>query len=203
MPLSIPPGFAQCSIELQNSGDPEPWYVTHGIDVSDAGGDFTGAGRQVMEAFFAGWGTYLRPATRITSVYMTIGSDGGNYTINVTPTTPLVGTSAAEKLPQNCAVLVQKQTLRPGRAGKGRCFLPGIVAENSVDEVGVISGGALPGLQTAADAWMEVLTDLGSPFSLPMVLLHNQGIPGGSTPSPVEALRVDTRIATQRRRLRR
>ena len=203
MPLAIPPGYAQCSIEIQNSGDPEPWYVTHGIDVTGVGGDYTPAGQVVMAAFAAGWVTYLRSTSRVTSVYMTIGNDGPNYTLNVTPASAIVGTSTAEKLPQNCAVLVQKQTLRPGRAGKGRCFLPGIVAENSVDEVGVISGGALPGLQTAANDWLDFLTAPTAGPSVPMVLLHNQGIPGGSTPSEVTALRVDTRIATQRRRLRR
>lgn len=203
MPLAIPPGYAQCSVEIQNSGDPEPWYVTHGVDVSEAGGDYLAAGRAVMGAFVAAWQSYMRTTSRVTSVYLTIGSDGGNYTLNVVATEPFVGTSTAEKLPQNCAILVQKQTLRPGRAGKGRCFLPGIVAEASVDDVGVIQSTTLANLQTQADMWLENLGNPELPIPLPMVLLHNQGIPGGSTPSPVERLQVDTRIATQRRRLRR
>lgn len=203
MPLAIPPGYAQCSIEIVNSGDPEPWYVTHGVDVSDAGGDYTAVGENVLEAFFDAWGTYFRTTTRVLSVYLTIGSDGGNYTINVPSPENYVGTSTADKLPQNCAMLVQKQTLRPGRAGKGRCFLPGVVAEGSVDDVGVQNSTALTNAQTAANLWLTALANPSGIAVTPMVLLHNQGIPGGSTPSPVTALRVDPRIATQRRRLRR
>jgi hypothetical protein len=201
--LVIPPGYAQCSIEIMNSGDPEPWYVTHGVDVSEAGGNYLAVGEGVMGAFANAWLSYMRSTSRITSVFLTIGSDGGNYTVNVAAGEPFVGTSTAEKLPQNCAVLIQKQTLRPGRAGKGRCFLPGIVAEASVDDVGVIQNVTLAGLQTQADTWFDSLGNPELVTPLPMVLLHNQGIPGGSAPSPVERLQVDTRIATQRRRLRR
>lgn len=203
MPLSIPPGYAQCSIEIVNSGDPEPWYVTHGVDVSDAGGDWTGVGNTVMSAFYDAWDSWLRTTSRVLSVYLTIGNDGANYTVNVPSAVSRVGTSVAEKLPQNCAILVQKQTLRPGRAGKGRCFLPGVAPETSVNDVGVLASESLTNLQTAANAWLGFLASSGGQIPAPMVLLHNQGIPGGVTPSPVTALRVDPRIATQRRRLRR
>lgn len=202
MALAIPPGYAQCSIEIRNSGDPDPWYVTHGIDVSDAGGDYTVVGQQVMSAFATAWLSFLRTTSRITGVYLTIGSDGGNYTLYVTPVGNLVGTSSAEKLPQNCAYLVQKVTLRPGRAGKGRCYLPGIAPETSVDDVGVLNSGAITSAQTACNTWLDYL--LGDPGpATPMVLLHNEGVPGGTGPSSVTQLRIAPVIATQRRRLRR
>lgn len=203
MPLVIPPGFAQCSIEIQNSGDPQPWYVTHGIDVSEMGGDFLAAGVHVIESFATGWLSFLRTTSRVTGVFLTIGSDGGNYTLYVTPTAPVVGTSTAEKLPQNCAYLVQKVTARPGRSGKGRCFLPGVAPESAVDDVGVIAPASLVSFQSACDDWLDALANATGADKTPMVLLHNSGIPGGSTPSPVIALRADSRIATQRRRLRR
>ena len=202
MPLAIPPGFAQCAIEIRNSGDPDPWYVTHGVDLSDAGGDFTAVGQQVISAFSVAWLSYLRTTSRITGVFLTIGSDGGNYTLYVTPAAPQVGTSVAEKLPQNCAYLIQKVTLRPGRSGKGRCFLPGVAPESSVDDVGVINGTGIANAQTACNQWLEYLQGDPGPAT-PMVLLHNEGIPGGSAPSLVTALRIAPVIATQRRRLRR
>lgn len=202
MPLAIPTGYAQCSVEISNAGDPEPWYVTHGIDISEAAGDFVEAGLIVMGSFGVAWQSYLTTSSRVSGVYLTIGSDGGNYTLYITPGTAIVGTSNADKLPQNCAYLVQKQTLRPGRAGKGRCYLPGVAAEGSVNDVGVIQGSALTTGQAACNTWLDELNTGGS-FSLPMFLLHNQGIPGGSVPTKVERLQLDTRIATQRRRLRR
>jgi hypothetical protein len=203
VPLAIPPGFAQCSIEIRNSGDPDPWYVTHGVDVSEAGGDYTAVGETVMSAFAAGWLTFLRTTSRVTGVFLTIGSDGGNYTLFVTPPTAIVGTSVVEKLPQNCAYLIQKVTERPGRSGKGRCFLPGIAPEGAVDDVGVISSGSITSGQSAANAWLAYLAGSGPGPTTPMVLLHNEGVPGGTVPSPVTALRLAPVIATQRRRLRR
>lgn len=203
MALVIPPGYIQCSIEIRNSGDPDPWYVTHAVDANDTGGDFTAIGEKVIAAFEIAWLSYLRTTSRVTGVHLTIGSDGGNYTLFVNNPNSGNGTSTADKLPQNCAYLVQKITARPGRAGKGRVFLPGVAPESSVDDVGVINPTALTGAQAACDSWLDYLAaGAGSP-SLTMILLHNEGIPGGTEPSEVIALRIDNRIATQRRRLRR
>lgn len=202
MALVIPPGYAQCSIEITNAGDPEPWYVTHGVSTTAAGGDYPAVGASVMGAFGAAWQSFLSTGSRISGVYLTVGSDGGNYTLYVTPDVAIIGTSTAEKLPQNCAYLIQKQTLRPGRAGKGRCFLPNVAPEGQVDNVGVISPTSLVSGQEACDLWLDTLAS-EVPVETPMFLLHNQGIPSGTTPDSVFRLQLDTRIATQRRRLRR
>lgn len=166
-----------------------------------AGDDYTAAGRNVIAAFAAGWKSYLSTATRITGVFLTIGTGGENYTLYVTPTTEQIGTSVAAKLPQNCAYLVQKITERAGRTGKGRCFLPGVAPEASVDDLGVINGTGITNAQAACDTWLDTL-ETNVP-GVPMVLLHNEGSPGGTSATIVTALRIAPVIATQRRRLRR
>lgn len=203
MPLVIPSGFAQASIEIRNSGDPEPWYVTHGISLEAVGADHQQAGQTVINAFFTAWGPFLRTTSRVTGVYLTIGQGGENFTIFVAPTTAKVGTSTVEKLPQNCAYLVQKVTGRPGRSGKGRVFLPGVAPEGAVDDVGVLAPASLTSAQNACNLWFNNLATGAADEITPMVLLHNEGIVGSTVPSLVTSLQISPVIATQRRRLRR
>lgn len=203
MALVIPSGYAQASIELRNAGDPEPWYVTHGISLEAVGADHEQAGQTVIRAFMSGWGSFLRTTTRCTGTYLTIGNGPENFTIFVAPTTAQVGTSTAEKLPQNCAYLVQKITGRPGRSGKGRCFLPGVAPEGSVDDTGVINAGGITSAQAACNTWKNGLDTGAADEITPMVVLHNEGIVGSTVPSLVTRLQISPVIATQRRRLRR
>jgi hypothetical protein len=73
-------------------------------------------------------------------------------------------------------------------------FLP-IVGEANTDSGGMLSTASRNAWQTAVTGW---LNDLAL-RNVPMVLLHNQV---EIVPTPVTALVVDPRVATQRRRLR-
>nr|CRY97748.1 hypothetical protein [uncultured prokaryote] len=201
MALVIPQGFAQVAIEIRNQGDPDSWYVTYGtdFDLTDFTAVETASGH--ANAFADTWRSYLDTTSEVRGAQLTIGSDGGNYTIYGATEVSGAGTSTAQRLPQNCATLIRKITDRPGRAGKGRVFLPGMLAEASVDQVGVITSTALTLLQTQCNTWITNLTGTGT-TAYTMHVLHNAGIPGGTTPSPVVALQPDGVIATQRRRLR-
>lgn len=206
MPLVIPPGYAQISIELRNTGDPEPWYCTYGTHFSLSEVDAVEQASNHAQYFADSWRTFYTTETRVAGAHASIGSDGGNYTVFGPVRTDGEGTSTADKLPQNCSALIRKVTTRPGRAGKGRVFLPNVLAEGSVDNVGVITPTALQNLQAQADTWFATVVDVDNatgPWDPSMVLLHNAGIPGGTDPSPVVTLQADGVIATQRRRLRR
>lgn len=203
MALVIPTGYGQASIEMLNDYDPEPWYVTHGVDLTDVGGDYEAAATTIGQAFETAWQNDLSNQVVITKVVLRVGQDGGP---------PFIyevlrgnrGSSSAEMLPQNCALLVRKQTARAGRPGRGRVFLPGVLREAQVSQVGIIPSGEMTLLQNSAQMWLEDLTSSIEPgaVSVPMVLLHNAGVPGGTTPDLVTSLSVDNRISTQRRRLR-
>lgn len=203
MTLVIPPGFGQVSIEMMNDFDPEPWYVTFGIDLAAAGGDFPLAATSAAQAFEVAFQPELSNQVVITKSILRVGQDGGP---------PLLvevgrgnrGSSSEEKLPQNCAALIKKQTARAGRTGRGRMYLPAVLGEGQVSQVGVISIAEATVIGAAAQIFLEDLTTPSSPgaISVPMVLLHNFGVPGGTVPTPVTNLIPDIRIATQRRRLR-
>lgn len=201
MPLVIPPGFADIAIEMRCVGDPDPWYVTFGVDSSSAAGD----GNQVGIAANEAWAhimTVVSDDVTHTGCKVTVGQDGAEpIRYFISEGAGVEGTSAAAKLPQNCAALVHKQTAVGGRRARGRFFLPGILDEGSVDNVGVIAGAHLLQLQNAADAMFAELVE--EPLPYPMFVLHNSvGVSPLIDPTEVSSLRVDNVVSTQRRRLR-
>lgn len=202
MALVIPPGYIQIAHELRNSGDPEPWYVTYAIDAGDWANSDTAAIAWCRDR----WNEHIQAGFRTTTAHTAtigrVGQDGGPA-LTIRLDLNQQGSSAAEKLPQNCALLIQKQTARAGRPGKGRMFLPNYIGESTVSDVGVISNSERTALQTQFTNWLADLIAPPDSEPLPMVLLHNGGAPGGTTPSVVNFLNVSGLIATQRRRLRR
>lgn len=109
---------------------------------------------------------------------------------------PLVGTSAATRLPQNSAILVRKNTDAPGRRGRGRMYFPAIVTEADVNDAGVLTTAKITDTQTFLNAWhTRLMADALDP-----VLLHESP---PATPDAIVSFTCDGQIATQRRRLRR
>ena len=85
----------------------------------------------------------------------------------------------------------------------GRRYLPG--GENVLrafrapfDEVRVLTGPTLTAMNTAADTWLTAIQTA----ELQMVILHDENVPGTTTPSLVTSLTVDPTAGTQRRRMR-
>lgn len=105
--------------------------------------------------------------------------------------TPAASTAAASP---NVTYLLVKQTALGGREGRGRMFLP-CVGEANVDASGNVAGATITALATA---FASVLSDLTA-ANLPMQLLHKSA----TSPTPVTSIAVSTKVATQRRRLRR
>lgn len=116
----------------------------------------------------------------------------------------VTGTIVADSPPPNVAYLIHKVTADGGRAGRGRVYHPG-VQESVVNDSGALTqslidafNAMLTGFRDDVAAAMLALTGLTSG----LVLLHGAGAPI-STPSPITSLTIDSRVATQRRRLRR
>ena len=204
MALVIPTGFGQASQSFINTGDPDPWYITWGVDLREVGGDFQSTANDLAQVFAAFWAGRFSTQTRISELTLRVGQDGGPslvYTANL----DVPGTSTAAKLPQNCSLLIHKMTERAGRPGRGRLFVPNVLRESDVNDVGVLDSGLWSELTNTAQGWSLAMAGFGDEALDPpaqMVLLHNTGAPGGTVPDTVTKLTVDPRISTQRRRLR-
>lgn len=195
MSLIIPPGFAQALLKFALAGDPEEMVITHGVATgADVSGNMQGA-ITISEAFLTAF-----PANVISTSYvfkgtkLLVGQDGGPPAI-YDEVRSVPGTAALANLPSNCAILVKKSTGLGGRRGRGRMFMPPMVLnEGAVDPNGLIDESNRAGINARWDTYLPLVD---------MVLFHDS-LGAGIEPPPtnVGSLMVDSRIATQRRRMR-
>lgn len=197
MAVIIPPGFAHVVVELALDGDSEPMVNTFGIELSETATPVETADN-IMTAFATRFDSVVANGYSVTACDLYVGQDGGSNLVFSSTAAPIVFAGTGNSLPQNCAALVRKRTDLAGRRGRGRFYVPG-VEETSVSAVGVLSNTYLTAWQAAADAFLDDLETDGTP----MVVLHrSEGIGVEPVPTPIVALVVDERIATQRQRLR-
>jgi hypothetical protein len=109
----------------------------------------------------------------------------------------LTGNYGAGACPPNTSVLISKVTNQGGRSGRGRMYWPGI-REDQIDNGGMLNSGLLAGVQAGFDGFLADMATSG----LQLVLEHGPDSPFG-IPGVVSALPVSSKVATQRRRLRR
>lgn len=112
-----------------------------------------------------------------------------------------VGTGAQVPVPPNSAILVQKRTALGGRQNRGRMFLPPAwIGEGNVDHLGNIDAN-LSTIQGYVANMFGFLVD----GELIPVVLHTANPPGEdppATPAPITQMSVQSKLATQRKRMR-
>lgn len=108
----------------------------------------------------------------------------------------LTGAAAGSATPPNVGLLVNKVTALGGRRNRGRSFWPAFT-EADVDPSGFIAPLYLTFLQARATAFLNQISTAGAN----MVVLHSESSLGA--PPTVSNYEVQSRVATQRRRLRR
>jgi hypothetical protein len=190
MALVIPDGFAQAIWRWSLSGDPETMVSTIGLETPVTG-------QIVAEEFADVW------LSEFPAGNMAVGWTfrGAEVRFGQPSGPPLVydafrsvaGSGGGASLPSNCALLVKKRTALGGRQGRGRMYVPMTsVGEGGVDPNGMIDSATVTALQAA---WTNIYNQLDA------VLLHDSSGPV-TLPTPITSLGVDSRIATQRRRMR-
>lgn len=192
--MIIPVDYCQANLKWSGAGVPLGAETTFGL-AND--GDFPPA--DVAQKVLTAWDDCgvmdnLSVQVSIKSCLVKNGPNEIGPAAEVGATIP--GTSGSEPLPPNVAVLVTKNTQMGGHMGKGRLFLPGL-PEGSTPGGGVVAPTPLAELQGKMN---ELLTSLRD-AQIPMVLLHSKvGII--ELPLAVTSLKVQSTMATMRRRLR-
>jgi len=201
MTLIIPEGFAECAYVMKHDLDPVPWLVTFGISMEGVGAsDPENTADNLAGAYDAHLSPGIDDNITMQAVRMTIGAAGSGDHVIFEKGYSIPGGAGPQRLPQNCALLVKKQTALGGRKGKGRFYWPGMLTSAGVNEVGQLDGGLVDALQTAFEAWFAAV-GTGAEAS-PLMLLHNDTGAGTPVPTVVTRLQVDSLLSTQRRRLR-
>lgn len=134
---------------------------------------------------------------------------GSTGAISTTGGAGTEGDQTGPVLPANVAVLATKQAASARGSRNGRMYIPGL-PESDADGLD-ISAGALATLNDRLDAFLTALTDPASvqPVAAQPVVLHTRNIGTPSNPNivyaghdPILTLVAQSRLATQRRRLR-
>lgn len=224
MPLTIPAGHGLAAIHHRYTGDNEDMIVTLGARPGVPPLD-VGAAERIGTAWRFHVMNQLSTALTLTKVSLRVRQDdGGDLLFEWTPPSVAGGGQTFAGAPSNVSLLVHKQTSRSGRRGRGRMFVPGIT-EDRVNQDGTIPGASLTAIQTAftnfrtalgaapdvnvtGDAVVPVLfhgnttdTVVTRPSSTTVVRTVTTGA-AGPLPDDITGLTVDSRVATQRRRLR-
>lgn len=195
MSIQIPPGFAHCDLALRHTQYQRDAHVTLGVEPEDI--YMEAVAQAVAEAFQVALMPRVDSQVQLRSVTATIGQDGGDpIVVDWIPPNPVIGGRSGDSTTVALAVLVSKLTFLGGRRNQGRMFLPWIVADTEVSELGIITASVVTSLQTAVNNFRQTLVE----YDVPPVLLHRTGATPVPAPTPVESLRVSNVISTQRRR---
>lgn len=194
--MIIPVDYAQANFRFTGTGVPEGAEFTMGFNVELFSGTVADAATAAYDAWVtAGMAANFATTCALTSVLMKFGpNDTGPSAVD---SGNVPGTNAGPQAPPNVAILVRKNTGFGGRAGRGRFFLPGF-PEGNIGAAGELGGTSFSDLQSDVNALFNAWVTAG----LVPTLLHNVGSPI-SAPIPITSFTVDSKVATQRRRLRR
>ena len=192
--MIIPVDYSQVNLKWTGNGLPLGAQTTFGVS-NDADRPPSDIAQQALNAWDdCGVMDNLSVQVAVTSCLVKNGPNVIGPAAEVSATVP--GTSGSEPLPPNVSLLVAKNTIAGGRMGKGRLFVPGL-PEGSTPGGGLVAATPLAELQGKMNALLTNLRDA----DIPMVLLHSkEGVI--DLPLLVTSLTVQSRMATQRRRLR-
>lgn len=206
MPLVIPPGYGSAALEFEGAAGTPTHITTIGVDLSAAGGDFVAAANNVFQSYAETLLANTANTLTLTRVTLAVGQDGpGGSVVSSLP--PEDGGQAGSFEVISMAVIARKVTNSLGRRGRGRMFLPGILASNDADIDGNINPTDLALWQTKLDQFWAALT-IGFETSepplvqtppTPPVLLHSEA---PTTPTPIQSLAAQPVVGWIRGRIR-
>lgn len=196
--MYVPPEMGIGSVNWSAAGDLEVMSSTFGLAGGGAGLPAPADWAEIVHDAFVT--SVLGTAARINVGYTYVGTevrynDGSGFVPYAHPAA-VVGTRAQAPLPSNCAMLIRKRSAMGGRANQGRMYFPpAYLFEGNVDLNGNIDGADVTAMQVMFNDFMTELNTGG----LYMQIFHT---PSLSTPTEVTQLELQSKIATQRRRMR-
>jgi len=193
--LIIPVDYAQANFRFTGSALPYGAEMTLGLNIELIPGSLSDLATSLATFFNTNIMPEIDSEVSFSSVYVKAGPNTTGASAEAAGGG--AGAVAGTTSPPNCCALIRKVTPIGGRQGRGRMYMPGLSDGNVLDN-GVIGSGVVTSLQ---GHWDDFFDDLVA-YPCPPALLH---APGSPTAAPIllTGFQVDSRIATQRRRLRR
>lgn len=190
----IPVGYGEVTAILDIPSDAGPANVVFGVEASALGS--AASLDSALQAIFPNAGGWTEMYTGDVTLSKAISRYSPSLgVVEVAETAySLAGQRGGTMAPPQVSTLIQKKTGLAGKSNRGRMYMTPL-ADNLIDAGGIITEADRLLVQAGAT---QFLADLAA-SSCPMVVLHTTA---AGTPTPVVALNVETKVATQRRRLR-
>lgn len=197
----IPLGFASAALIFTGPFGTEPFVTTVGMDVT--GSPAFSTYKDTANAVFNSYQAEVMPYTsnELTLERVDVSYPAGTGTVSVSSDlAPASGGYSGLQASINNAILVNKITDEPGRRGKGRMFIPGLLGASDTGIDGTLSQAGRDQYQTYITNFVEeVKQDPGSGVA-EFVVLHSS--PGPIAPAVITSFVVSPKIGSIRRRLR-
>lgn len=202
MSTHIPEGSYSAAFYLEGGVGTTPFVTTIGLQAADPGADPV----DVANVAFAAYATNFMPSTSpqltLTRVVLSVGQDGVSNPTVESNVPAVVGTGTGEYLPLSNALLLNKNTARLGRQGRGRMFIPGCMKDDQADISGRLGSTTVAAFNDVAQDFIDFLVDEGEGgLSLLPVLLHDFAVADDS-PTPITAITVNPIVGTVRKRIK-
>lgn len=194
MPVIIPPGYANVSVEFWLDNYPRPAACTFGLEIEGGVGDPVAFANDVQAVWTDNFGANTDANVTVRDTRVTIGQDGTDPIVGISTVQTRGSVSSRESTAPALALMVTKNTTLGGRRNRGRFFIPWAIADQSVAENGAITPSTVSSWQGLATAFLADLESLDG--SGGMVILHSTE----GNPTFVNSLAVNPTIRTQRRR---
>jgi hypothetical protein len=207
--VNLPTGYYQATFRFSGAAVPNGAAIVFGGAIPPTGTPTpTSVGALLKTAWFTsgsiyGTGSSFVNSVQCSDILVKFGPlvDGASGLTTVAQT---LGSGTPPGANPNSAMLVSKITALGGHVGRGRIYLPGLVA-TTIGQDGNLTTAIVNAVQAAANTTLTAM----STAQIPMYLLHVYStgpVPAATTPRAptlVTSLVVSPKAATQRDRLRR
>jgi len=190
---NIPPGFGLVRLEFTLAGAQHNPQIIYGYKDTTGGSVIAAA-----DLHFGIWGADMMPDLATDLVLIAahvVRNAGGTLEEGNSTSAPAPGGSANVPVPANTSILIRKGTGLIGRHFQGRMYVPGCPRTDTDSAGSVLTSVSVGGFQADAAGLLGHLT---TDF-VQMYLLHRSPT---VAPTVVTGLSVESRLATQSRRLR-
>ena len=157
----------------------------------------------LADLIVAAWDVHWQPITDTDTTLTLVRVETATFSVEVSAA--LAGTSSFTSAAPQVAALLRKSAAGKGRRNRGRNFWPAVLTQTNVGENGIIVGSRMTDLTTAIEGFVGAVLAPEDPVQALSIPQSNE--PGQESdpivPWPiVTEFGFDTRVATQRRRVR-
>lgn len=199
--MSIPPGSLHIIKPLIHNVASAPASVTWAVGINTTA---QAALDSADDAFNLNWApAFDNNVTLGAAMAYFRGSAGSPLQVATSTEAPVIGSLNQNSEVSSVALRVTKRTAFVGRGFRGRIYLPWMIAETGINELGVLVPAVQASYQTRANGWLTATNASGDITEMELLHAYDPALPVDPEipATPINSLFVQPVCGTQRRRL--